>query len=132
MIGVDTNILARVLVPDSPTETETALAFFAARSHEDPAYVSVIVLVELVWVLKRSYGFSAEAAFAALESLFDSSNIRIEKADLIQLAVEQAQIQRADIADCLIAAVAADAGASNTVTFDRDAAKRVPGMDLLA
>lgn len=132
MIGLDTNVLVRVLVPDSATETKAALEFLARRSSEDPAFVGVVVLVELVWVLKRSYGFAPEAVFTALESLLDSANIVIEAADSVQLAVAQALRLRADIADCLIAAIAVDAGCSTTVTFDRTAAKRIPGMELLA
>lgn len=131
MIGVDTSVLVRVFVPDSAAETRAALDFLAHRSNEDPAYVTAVVVVELVWVLKRSYGFSARAIFAALDTLFESANVEIEKPEVIQSAIATAQMERADVADCIIAAAAAQVGASKTMTFDKIAARRIPSMELL-
>lgn len=83
-------------------------------------------------MLQRNYGYTSEAVFEAINSLFESSNLNIERAKMVQTAVAFAQEHGADIADCLIAAIAAEEGCSSTVTFDRTAAKRIPGMDLLA
>ena len=44
MIGIDTNILVRLLTQDDPTRMHAARAFFAERNARDPAYVSAIVL----------------------------------------------------------------------------------------
>ncbi|WIY52188.1 type II toxin-antitoxin system VapC family toxin [Devosia sp. YIM 151766] len=132
MIGLDTNVLVRVFVEDSSAQTEAALRLLGELSQDDPGYVGIVVLVELAWVLKRSYGFADDAIFAALESLFESANIEIERADLVQEAVLAAHDIGVDIADFLIALTAAEAGARKTMTFDRNAAKRIPGMELLA
>lgn len=132
MIGVDTNVLVRVLVSDSPDQTQAALRFLEARTSADPAFVSTVVLIEMVWVLQRSYGYADEAVLAAVESLLDSANVEVEHADMVQTAWNTARDRKADFADCLIGAIAVEAGAEKTVTFDRKAAKRVPGMELLA
>jgi predicted nucleic-acid-binding protein len=132
MIGVDTNVLVRVFAREASDETTAALRFLSERNSDEPAFVSVIVLVELAWVLKRSYGASPKTIFDALDSLLESSNIAVERSAEIEEAIATAKAARADIADCIIAATARAAGAGRTVTFDRKAAKRIPGMELLA
>jgi predicted nucleic-acid-binding protein len=132
MIGIDTNVLVRVFVEDAPDQTKAALRVLSELSHERPGYVSIVVLVEMVWVLRRSYGFENDAIFAAIDTLFDSANIEIESAVLVQDAVDTAHELSADFADVLIVQSAREAGALKTVTFDQSAAKRIPGMELLA
>ena len=132
MIGIDTNVLVRVFVDDDAPQTKAAVDFLSTLSQDRPAFIGMVVLIELVWVLKRNYGFKDEAIFVALDSLFDSSSIEIERGDLVQAALQSAQEIRADIADVLIALTATEAGAVKTVTFDKTAAKRIPGMELLA
>jgi predicted nucleic-acid-binding protein len=131
MIGVDTNVLVRIAVRDNVAETTAAQAFLAARSSDDPAFVSTVVLAELAWVLDRSYGFSHAAMHDVLEWILESSNIVIERADLVEHAIAHARETRSGVADSIIAALAADAGAAKTMTFDKNAAKRIPGMELL-
>lgn len=132
MIGVDVNVLVRIAVEDNAMETKAAQAFLAKRSAEDPAFVSTVVLAELAWVLDRSYGFSHEALHDVFEWVLDSSNIVIEQVDLVEPAIARAREARAGVADSIIAAIATGAGAAKTVTFDKQAAKHVPGMELLS
>lgn len=132
MIGIDTNVLVRVAVGDSPVQTAAAHRFLSKRTPDDPAFVSAVVLAELAWVLDRAYGFSHEMMHEVFEWVMESANITIERADLIERAISHARTSRAGIADCIIAALAADAGAIKTVTFDKPAAKRIPGMEILA
>lgn len=131
MIGIDTNILVRVAVDDSPVQTAAAQRFLSARTPDDPAFVSAVVLAELAWVLDRAYGFPHEKVHEVFEWVMESANITVERADLVEQAIAHARTSRAGIADCIIAALAADAGAARTVTFDKPAARRVPGMELL-
>ncbi|MBN9311255.1 PIN domain-containing protein, partial [Devosia sp.] len=108
-----------------------ARRFMSARTADDPAFVSVVVLAELAWVLERAYGFDGDAIHEVFDWVLESANIAIERPELAERAVAQAKAARAGIADCLIAAISADAGAASTVTFDQPAAKRIPGMELL-
>jgi predicted nucleic-acid-binding protein len=132
MIGIDTNVLVRIAVQDNPRETKAAQAFLSGRSAEDPAFITTVVLAELAWVLDRSYGFSHEALHDVFEWVMESSNIVVEQAELVESAVAHAREVRAGIADAIIAAIATDAGATRIMTFDRDAAKHIPAMELLA
>lgn len=132
MIGVDTNVLVRIFVDDDAGQRGKAVAFFRQRSETDPAYVSALVVAEVSWVLNRLYDLPLPAVRDALEWLFESTNIVVEASDVLRPAVALAVAKGADIADSIIAAMAADAGAIKTVTFDQNAAKRIPGMELLA
>ena len=131
MIGVDTNVLVRVAVKDNIAQTTAAQAFLAERSVGDPAFVSAVVLAELAWVLDRAYGFSRERIEGVFDWVMESANIIVERADLVERALSLAHSAQAGIADCIIAEVATDAGASKIVTFDKPAASRIPRMELL-
>lgn len=132
MIGVDTNILARIFVEDDAEQRLAALEFMRNGSDTDPALVSVVVVTELSWVLTRMYGLSNIAVADILDWLFKSTNVIVEAGDLIRSAVALAVSQGTTISDCIIAAIAEEAGAAKTFTFDTLAAQRLPGMELLA
>jgi predicted nucleic-acid-binding protein len=131
MIAVDTNVLVRIFALDDARQLKIAQKFMAERTQDDPAYVSAVVIAEVSWVLDRTYGFAVTAIRDALEWLFESTNVVIERRDLLRDAVHLAADRNGDISDSIIAALAAEAGASSTVTFDRPATKRIPGMELL-
>jgi predicted nucleic-acid-binding protein len=130
--AADTNVLVRYIVRDVPDEFDKAAAFLTSRSAADPAFVSVIVLVELIWVLARHYGYGREAIHALLRKLLATAELRFEDAEFLSTLINSADGVRGDIADHLIARSAARAGCTRTVTFDRRAARLVPGMELLA
>ena len=131
MIGVDSNVLVRLFTSDDQEQSAAAARYLSERTESDPAFVSVVVICEMVWVLQKSYRYAEAKVHEALNSLFESANVVIENAELIDWAITKALEQKADIADCIIAALAADAGATKTVTFDKTAAKRIPAMELL-
>jgi predicted nucleic-acid-binding protein len=130
MIGVDTNVLARLFILDPP-QSDVAAAFFGARSAADPAFVPLVVMAEFGWVLGKKYGYPAERIAAAIEGLLDSDDFVLEQRDVVAWALDSYVSTNADFTDLLIARVAALAGAPTTATFDRDAAKSIPGMELL-
>ena len=131
MIGVDTNVLVRIFAKDDLKQQKAAQQFMRQRSADDPAYVSAVVVAEVSWVLDRSYGFETAAIRGALEWLFESTNTVVERHDVLRAAVQVAADRNADISDSIIAAIAVEAGAETTVTFDRPAARTIPGMELL-
>ena len=131
MIGVDTNVLVRIFALDDPKQSKIAQQIMAQRTTDDPAYVSAVVIAEVSWVLDKTYGFPVTEIRQALEWLFESTNIVVERHELLRTAVNVAADRNADISDSIIAALADEAGASPTVTFDQPAARRIPGMELL-
>lgn len=131
MIGIDTNVLVRFLVDDDPRQNEMARKFLSMRSAEDPAFVSAITLAETVWVLHRRLRFPIANVISALRDLLASDGFVIQHADELGQLLQGDRMPTTDVADYLIAWMGKVAGCSRTVTFDRRAAKAVPGMELL-
>lgn len=131
MIGLDTSILIRYFVKDDPQQSPIVSKLIGALSSAEPGWLSVVVLVELLWTLKYSYRFSRAGLAGAVGHLLSSQDIVLEQYDLVRDALSMFRKSDADFADCLIAVSARAAGCSKTVTFDKVAA-RDTGMELLA
>ena len=130
MKAVDTNILLRFLVRDDEAQAATAAAFFRKRTTEDPAFVSLIVLAELVWNLRQRYGYPRATVNAKIAALLETAELVFEDETEISAIVNGTD--RGELADHLIAYCARRAGCSSTVTFDKRAAAAIPSMELLA
>jgi predicted nucleic-acid-binding protein len=131
MIGVDTNVLARLFVDDGSPERQRVMTYFATRDEREIAYVSIIVLVEFVWLLSSRYEFTRAAVIDALSALLRNAGFVIQREGLVVEAVEHARANGTGIADYLVSVLGSEAGCTATLTFDREAARRVPGMELL-
>ena len=130
MIALDTNLLVRFLVQDDPEQARIADALFDQLTDAEPGYVCREVLVELVWVLERAYGYARSDIAATLDGLLSSVELVIETGEDVGRAVERYRNEGFGFADLMIAAAARRSGASELVTFDRKAA-RLPGARLL-
>jgi predicted nucleic-acid-binding protein len=131
MIGLDTNLLVRFITQDDPGQCRQTDEVMRSLSGADPAWISLPVLLELVWTLARTYKVERQSIVRILDGLLDRREFRIEQLDTVDEALRFFRKGKADFADCLIAASARAAGCSKTVTFDRVAA-RDAGMELLA
>ncbi|MGH7387839.1 MAG: PIN domain-containing protein [Candidatus Rokuibacteriota bacterium] len=127
MIGLDTNVLLRYLLKD-----DAAQAARAERELErdERFLIDGIVLCELVWVLEAGYGFSRADIAAALERIMATAQFEIDGHDLALAALDDFRRSSADFSDCLIGRRNRDAGAPETVTFDRSR-KGLAGFRLL-
>ena len=57
MIGLDTNVLVRYLAQDDAAQSAKATRLIEGElTQRQPGFISLIVLVETCWVLKRLYG----------------------------------------------------------------------------
>lgn len=130
MIALDTNVLVRFLVQDDPEQARIANTVFDQLTDVTPGFVSREVLVELVWVLERAYGYLRSDIATALDGLLSALELVIEAADDVGQAVERYRNEGFGFADLMIASAAKRAGASELVTFDRKAA-RLPDVRLL-
>lgn len=130
MIGFDTNVLVRYLMQDDAAQAAKASRLIERCSADEPGFITLVVLVELVWVLESSYDIQRARIAAALELLLRTRELRVEQAEVAWHAVRVYRESRADFADALIARCAAAAGCERILTFDRDAA-RLAGMALL-
>lgn len=129
MIGLDTNVLVRYLAQDDDEQTPRATEIVEALDEQGQGFVCLVALVELHWVLRRTFGVSADEAALIVEGLLAAAWLVVQESDLVRRAVGQARTG-VDFADALVAELGAAAGCTTTFTFDRRAARH-PGMTLL-
>ncbi len=131
MIGLDTNVVLRLLTGDDGPQVE-AVGKLLAASQDAPRsfYINHVVLVECAWTLRTGYGYRRPEIAAGLKSLTALKAIAIEDAELVVTALEDYEQGRADFSDYLVAAKNRRAGCAYTVSFDR-VALRIAGMEPL-
>jgi predicted nucleic-acid-binding protein len=131
LTGLDTNVLIRFFVKDDPVQSLRAKELIDSLTREEPGWIALTTVVELVWVIDRRLHGGRTAVTTFLGQLLTREDIVIENSTLVERAFQRYRNRNADFADCLIAVSAQAAGCSKTVTFDRKAA-RDAGMELLA
>ncbi len=130
MIGLDTNILVRYLTQDDPVQSPLATDIIEFRlSEANPGFISIVALVETVWVLDRAYGLADDKIAAALERILQVDTLVVENEQEVFTATMALKKGSGSFADALIGALGARAGCARTLTFDR-AALRLPGFEL--
>jgi predicted nucleic-acid-binding protein len=130
MIGLDTNVLLRFFLQDDVGQSPASAVLFDSLSPQNPGYVSLVTLVELIWVFDRTYRKPRNEISAFLRGLLESNDMVLEKYDAVSQAFRRFDSSNADFSDCLIERLCASAGCSKTMTFDVGAAKSA-GMVLL-
>lgn len=131
MIGLDTNILVRYLTQDDPIQSAKASDIFERRlTPKNKGFISVVVIVETVWVLDRAYGLTAQELSATLERLLQVEVLMLEHEQEVFTAMVALKQGLASFADALIAELGTSAGCTRTLTFDQKAA-RLPAFELV-
>ena len=133
MIGLDTNVLARYLAQDDAKQASLATRLIEEELiPTQQGFISLVVVAEVCWVLISLYGAAMAELVATLEDFLNTPQFCMEKRDVLQAAIgrfKASSIRKVGLADALIAEIAASAGCTATMTFDK-AAVRVAGMTL--
>lgn len=131
VIGLDTNVLVRYIMQDdalqSPKATKTIDALDGVQSF---GYVTLVAVIELVWVLSTSYELTRAQVAKVLDSLIRAKQLKTESADQVIRALRVFKAGKSDFADCLIERSANSAECEKTITFDVNASKHA-GMTLI-
>lgn len=130
MIGIDTNVLIRYLAQDDEVQSPLATRFIESLDTERLGFVSLVVLVETVWVMQRIFNASREEINEILTDLLSLQELVVEYSALAWRALDRFSKEHGDFSDCLIAEIAQKVGCAQTFTFDKKASKRA-GMTLL-
>ena len=129
MLGIDTNVLVRLLVADDAAQTRRARALVErAVEREEPVLISLPVIIETEWVLRSRYTFDKAAILASLSGLMAAREFAFEDEPAIEEALYRWKDSAAGFVDCLIAAHNRRLGCTATATFDVVAAARIPGF----
>lgn len=123
MIALDTNVLVRYLVNDDARQAAAVRALLADLTAEQPGFVCREVVVELVWVLQRAYGFSRDRIARVLEELVISRELAFEAGDDVARAAFTYRQGGTGFSDLMIVTAAKRAGAYPLYTFDRQVAQ---------
>jgi predicted nucleic-acid-binding protein len=123
LIALDTNVLVRFLVQDDVDQAKIAGEIIDQLTDAAPGFIGREVVVELVWVLERAYGYERANIATAFDGLLSARELLLEDADDIGPALELYRNEGFGFADLMIAAAARRAGAVELVTFDRKAAR---------
>lgn len=130
MIGLDTNVVVRYIAQDDPLQSPKASRLFDSLSNENPGFITLVSIVELVWVMQGCYQANKQDSITILQTLLQTQEIWIENAEVVAQALRVYAATSADFADCLIERSANHAKCTRTVTFDSKASKSA-GMLLI-
>lgn len=122
MIGLDTNVVVRVMTRDDAEQASRAAALIrqAPRLH-----LSKTVLLETAWVLRHTYSASREVIHRALDALVRLHNLEVEDPSAVTAALAW-YAAGLDFADAMH--LASSGRAAVFATFDqhlRDGAEKV-------
>jgi predicted nucleic-acid-binding protein len=127
MLGIDTNVVVRLVVADDANQTARAPKLIEqALSREEPVLVSLLVLLECEWVLRSRYKFSRVAILSIFRALLEARELSFEDEPALEEALFHWKDSASGFSDCLIAAHNRQMGCRVTATFDGKAA-RLPG-----
>ena len=121
MIGVDTNLIVRLLTGDDEKRFRKAEHLFATEQ----IYIADTVLLETEWVLRFAYKFKPDAIHKALTRLLGLANVHNNNPENLYKALQLYE-QGLDFADAihLIANIRQDA----FCTFDQAFIRRAKGL----
>jgi predicted nucleic-acid-binding protein len=130
MIGLDTNVLVRYVAQDDSKQSPRATALVESLNEDNPGFISLVAIVELVWVIQGCYDATKDDTIAVLERLLRVKTLYVENAEVVLQAVRLYANANADFADCLIERSGNHALCAHTMTFDSKAAQTA-GMQLI-
>jgi predicted nucleic-acid-binding protein len=119
MRAVDTNVVVRLLARDDPRQTARAETFVAKG-----AWVSHIVLVEVMWVLDSVFELSHKQLATAVEMLLNHRNLVLQDPEVIAAALARFRRRpKLGFSDCMVLESARKAGHVPLATFDKELSK---------
>lgn len=124
MIGLDTNVVLRLIVEDDPEQSRRAAKFVESHCTSDsPGFINRITLCEIIWVLKSGHGYDRGKIAAAIRRITETMSFVVEDREHVQHALDRFERASVDFADALVVEVNSAHGCSATATFDRKAAR---------
>lgn len=124
MKGIDTNILIRFLVGDDPDQAQVVYNLFKKiELNKTELFVSLLVVLEFLWVLESVYQIERNNIIDSLADLILMPILKFENIEAIQKIIIAAKNSKYDLSDLLIAHASSSYGCEKVFTFDKKASK---------
>ncbi|MEI7899228.1 MAG: type II toxin-antitoxin system VapC family toxin [bacterium] len=126
MKALDTNILVRFLVADDTRQAQLVYRLFKnAERKNERFFVSLLVVLETLWVLDSAYGYAPAEIVEAVKGLLTLKVLDFEAVSVLREWLAAAPAGKADLSDLLIGQVARNKGCSGVLTFDKKASRHL-------
>jgi len=123
--GLDTNILARLLVADDEAQTQAVYRLFKeAEAKKNEFFVSLPVLLELFWVLESVYNLPRREILEAVNALTSMSFLKVDSETVPRSLLDDARKTSCDLSDLLTGHAAAAHAGDAVLSFDKRACRR--------
>jgi predicted nucleic-acid-binding protein len=83
MIGLDTNVLMRYIMKDDPKQSAKAGKLIDALNGTNRGFISLVSVVETVWVLSSCYDLNREQVAQALDAMLRTKQFVVEQTDQV-------------------------------------------------
>jgi predicted nucleic-acid-binding protein len=130
MSTLDTNVLVRYLVRDIPEQAEAARELIEGMTADDPGFICREVVLEVAWVLERTYRFTRTQVAEALLDLTASDSLVVENSDDVAAAAYRYRRDGVGFSDLMILKATERGNAAPLHTFDQRLA-RMQGATLV-
>ena len=124
MKALDTNVLVRFLVRDDAVQAEAVYRRFKrAEAEKEALFVSLLVLLEVIWVLESVYSIARQDLLDAIHVLLQMPVLQFEAQSAVRSFIASARKTSVDLSDILIGQHANHSGCEAVLTFDKQASK---------
>ena len=132
MVGLDTNVVLRLLLSDDPAQKMRAAKFIQqAKKLDTRIIITLAVVLEMEWVLRSSAKMDKTQVLNVFNLLLESYDIEIDNEKVLEQVLHVYENAASDFAECLFLAQYQRMGCSTMLTFDAKAA-RMTGVELVA
>src|SRR6204780_5216304 len=116
MIGLDTNVLLRYLTQDDPKQSPRATEIIERRlTEQEPGFVSIVSILEVVWVLKSLFRRTRQEIANDIEMLLAADTLEVQNEQEVYYAVASLRNGTGAFEDALIGALGTWRGCSATL-----------------
>ncbi len=123
MEAVDANVILRYLVGDNSEQEAAARSLIDGLTPGNPGFICREVVIEVAWVLERSYRFTRSRVAEVLMDLTASDSLVVENSDDVAAAAHRYRQGGIGLSDLMILKAAERVGAMPLHTFDRRLAR---------
>lgn len=119
-ILLDSNIFLRHFLQDIPSQSQKATAIIAEiEKGEKVGYLSILVVNEVIWILKRFYQVERKDYISQLLKILHINNIKVVevKKEILLKMFEKMKKREIDFTDIYLSEIA---GSRKIISFDKD------------